>query len=260
MIALKALLSYCVVFSATCYAGDKCLDKIAESVRLVCQAPGQSGKYWDVSLKGRGDAQVKIRNIELGGISAEALFTKSEWEGVQQVLKDQQAADNLNYRACAREITKLFVSKANCLSKPLPAPPVKHGLSKEESKLILDIGEKKFVFVGRIADRDNKNPDARRWLALPSKEKIKTINSLLQKGLLAFTIPHTEFQPLVNSLNLKPVDPPKVLIGIPSRPRADIYIAEIDITDTQRQELERQRYYLTDKGLVIYKQLVSKIH
>ncbi len=38
-------------------------------------------------------------------------FTKEEWEGIQQVLKEDQLYDNKDYRNCVENIAKLFVTR-----------------------------------------------------------------------------------------------------------------------------------------------------
>jgi hypothetical protein len=50
----------------------------------------------------------KLANLNTNG---EAEFTKEEWDGVQQVLKEQQSDENKDYRACARELTPKFLEK-----------------------------------------------------------------------------------------------------------------------------------------------------
>ena len=59
-------------------------DKITQNIRDICLAPSDKGKYWDISLKAGGETNVKLKF--LGKASAEALFNKGEWEGVQKIL------------------------------------------------------------------------------------------------------------------------------------------------------------------------------
>jgi hypothetical protein len=86
------------------------LDKVTENVQAVCLSPSQQGKYWTVTAKGGAEANGSIRLIT-AGINGEATFTKGEWDGVQQVLKDHQAGDNESYRKCAEKLTPLFLEK-----------------------------------------------------------------------------------------------------------------------------------------------------
>jgi hypothetical protein len=86
------------------------LDKVTENVQAVCLSPSQQGSYWNVSAKGGVNAEGLVRVIVLG-INGEATFTKGEWEGVQQVLKEHQAGDNDSYRKCAEKLTPIFLEK-----------------------------------------------------------------------------------------------------------------------------------------------------
>jgi len=86
------------------------MDRITQNIINVCQAPTTSGKYWKVNVKGSGDAKIKLKIADVG-TSGEATFTKKEWEGVQQVLQEQQAKENADYRDCAKKITPLFLEK-----------------------------------------------------------------------------------------------------------------------------------------------------
>jgi len=84
-------------------------DKITQNIRDICLAPSDKGKYWDISLKAGGETNVKLKF--LGKASAEALFNKGEWEGVQKILRSQQATDNASYRDCVKTLTPLFINK-----------------------------------------------------------------------------------------------------------------------------------------------------
>jgi hypothetical protein len=101
-------LIFTLVVSNSAFASD--LDTITQSVKSVCQSPSQAGKYWNVTATGKADANGSIRLASIG-VNGEATFTKDEWEGVQQVLKAQQSADNASYRDCAVKLTPLFLAK-----------------------------------------------------------------------------------------------------------------------------------------------------
>ncbi len=113
-----------LAFSSNVFATE---DKVVESVRAVCQSPSQQGKYWNVEGKGDAGANALIRLIGVS-INGEASFTKGEWEGVQQVLKEQQSADNASYRDCAVKLTPLF------LEKFAAAKPVNSSKTKQKTK------------------------------------------------------------------------------------------------------------------------------
>jgi hypothetical protein len=97
-----------LVIGSSVFASD--IDTITQNVKSVCESPSQAGKYWNVTTTGKVDAKGSIRLASIG-VNGEATFTKGEWEGVQQVLKEQQSADNANYRDCAVKLTPLFLEK-----------------------------------------------------------------------------------------------------------------------------------------------------
>ncbi|MER2531362.1 MAG: hypothetical protein ABTR54_07115, partial [Candidatus Competibacter sp.] len=88
-------------------AEEGTFSEVVKSVKEVCQYPSDQGAHWQVKIHGDGKAKVKL----IGSASGEAEFSKSEWSGVQQVLKEHQKDDSKNYRACARELTPLFLKK-----------------------------------------------------------------------------------------------------------------------------------------------------
>ncbi len=97
-----------LVLSSSALATD--LDNIVKNVQAICLSPSQQGKYWNVTTTGKVGANAIIRLIDVGA-NAEATFTKGEWEGVQQVLKEQQSLENKNYRDCVSKLTPLFIEK-----------------------------------------------------------------------------------------------------------------------------------------------------
>lgn len=88
----------------------KLMEAVSRNVKDVCQSPSEKGRYWDIDIEGGGEARVRLKLANLG-VSGQAEFTKGEWEGVQQVLKEQQAEENKNYRECAQKLTPLFIEK-----------------------------------------------------------------------------------------------------------------------------------------------------
>lgn len=106
------MFSVIVVFIAgLSYASESSLmEQATLNVKEVCQAPSDSGKYWDVKLEGGGDAKVKLKLADMG-VSGQAEFSKGEWQGVQRVLQEQQAYDSANYRECVKKLTPLFLEK-----------------------------------------------------------------------------------------------------------------------------------------------------
>lgn len=106
------MFSVIVVFiTGLSYASESSLmEQVTLNVKEVCQAPSDSGKYWDVKLEGGGDAKVKLKLADMG-VSGQAEFSKGEWQGVQRVLQEQQAYDSANYRECVKKLTPLFLEK-----------------------------------------------------------------------------------------------------------------------------------------------------
>jgi hypothetical protein len=80
------------------------LDVIVKSVKEVCEQPSQQGTYWNAS--GKGDVKAGMVRVIAVGVNGEANFTKTEWEGVKDVL-----ANNKDYRSCAVQLTPIFLEK-----------------------------------------------------------------------------------------------------------------------------------------------------
>lgn len=117
------------------------VESVVDSVRAVCHAPSQQGKYWKVTANGGIDAKGSIRLL-VAGIDGEAAFTKEEWDGVQQVLKEHQANDNESYRRCAAKLTPLFLEKAATPPVDRPKNIEKERTSKAaESSPIIQIND-----------------------------------------------------------------------------------------------------------------------
>lgn len=119
-----------LIFTASHAIANSLLD-IESSVRSVCMSPDQSGKYWEV--KGSADARVGIKILgPTAGISGE--FSKGEWEGIQRVLREEQASDNDSYRKCVMKITPIFVSGFNIGEKQEITP-----LITKENSFTMDL-------------------------------------------------------------------------------------------------------------------------
>lgn len=84
--------------------------ELIENINAVCLAPSQAGKYWNVTVKGDIKADGSVKLIA-AGVKGEAIFTKGEWQGVQQVLKERQPDDNDSFRKCSMTLTPLFLEK-----------------------------------------------------------------------------------------------------------------------------------------------------
>ncbi len=78
---------------------------ITDNLIKVCDKPENAGSYWDINVKGDGEASVKLKLAKLG-LTGEAEFSKGEWEGIQRTVED-----NKNYRDCVKTLTPVFLSK-----------------------------------------------------------------------------------------------------------------------------------------------------
>jgi hypothetical protein len=103
------LIKYFVLAAFYCHSAIA-IDKVIENVQAVCLSPTEQGKYWNVIATGEAGISGSIRLISTG-INGEATFTNGEWDGVQQVLKSHQAADNESYRQCVEKLAPLFLEK-----------------------------------------------------------------------------------------------------------------------------------------------------
>jgi hypothetical protein len=108
----------CLVFMswvANCQAENNTaiMTAIMNNVKVVCQSPPDQGKHWSVDMKGDGGVNLGLNFLKDAHLETkgEAEFSKEEWEGVQQVLREQQFADNNDYRKCVRDLTPLFLEK-----------------------------------------------------------------------------------------------------------------------------------------------------
>jgi hypothetical protein len=87
------------------------IDKVVDSVKSVCLAPSERGKYWEVQGTGKAEAKVNIKVLSKLGVEGTATFSEGEWEGVQRVLREKQADENARYRTCVEKLTPLFLDK-----------------------------------------------------------------------------------------------------------------------------------------------------
>ena len=87
------------------------LENITRSIHTLCQPTSDKGKYFDSRIKANGEAEVTLKVFGLSGKVDEAALSKGEWDGIQQVIKEQQGDDNKNYRECVRHLTPIFMDK-----------------------------------------------------------------------------------------------------------------------------------------------------
>lgn len=101
-----------IILTNTCAFADELsvMDKITKNIKDVCQSPDSKSEYWDISAKAGGGTSKMVKLVGIG-VNAEASFSKKEWDGVQKVLRTDQARDNESYRVCVFKLTPLFLNK-----------------------------------------------------------------------------------------------------------------------------------------------------
>jgi len=109
---IYGLITMSMIFTQSAFA-EVTSAEVVKNIQGVCLAPGQQGERWDVKVQASGDVKVGLKLAGRAGVDANVDFTKSQWEGVQQVLREQQQKDNANYRECAKNIAPLFINKIN---------------------------------------------------------------------------------------------------------------------------------------------------
>jgi len=87
------------------------LSEVVKDIQAVCTQPATQGEHWSVSGDAAGEAGVQIRLLKVADVKGAIHFTREEWSGIQRVLAAEQANDNKDYRACAREVTPKFLEK-----------------------------------------------------------------------------------------------------------------------------------------------------
>jgi len=103
---MKILILISILFSSSVLSLE--IDKfhdISDIVEKICLKPSESGKYWDVTIKGDGGVKLalKLANISISG---NAEFTKGEWKGIKGSIEN-----NKGYRDCAKHLTPIFLQK-----------------------------------------------------------------------------------------------------------------------------------------------------
>ena len=106
-----ALAAAWLLLSIPAAADTDVLDRTIAAVQEVCRAPADQASHWKVEGSARVDGQVRVKLLGIVGAGVDASFTGEEWNGVQQVLREQQASDNKNYRECVKAILPLILDR-----------------------------------------------------------------------------------------------------------------------------------------------------
>lgn len=83
------------------------MELITKNIKSVCASPDQKSKYWEVKAEGKNNMDIKLLGMEN---TLKGTISKGEWEGIQTVLKKQQAKENQNYRECVKYLTPIFMN------------------------------------------------------------------------------------------------------------------------------------------------------
>lgn len=107
------------------------LNQITDNIMKVCDKPENAGSYWDIKVRGDGDAEIKLKLADIG-VTGEAAFSKSEWDGIQRTVED-----NKDYRDCVKSLSPMFVEKFSPLisasiQKEIPRKRILGGVKWQE--------------------------------------------------------------------------------------------------------------------------------
>jgi len=92
---------------------DKERSAIEKTIEKLCLNPTARGQYWESKGDGQGKlSMVLFKLLGDAGVDGHVAFKKKEQEGVQGVLKAQQAAEHANYRDCVWKIIPFFVGES----------------------------------------------------------------------------------------------------------------------------------------------------
>ena len=87
------------------FANEGLMKRITENIVRVCDKPEDAGKYWDMKVKGNGEAEIKLILGEIG-LTGGAEFSKGEWQGIRTTIEN-----NRDYRDCVKQLTPIFLEK-----------------------------------------------------------------------------------------------------------------------------------------------------
>ncbi|MCS0331634.1 hypothetical protein ND981_01665 [Vibrio diabolicus] len=122
----KLFIVHLLFFSFSVFALDNDdISAIQKTVKDLCQVSSPTGDYKNVEVSGGGDVKVKVGPVGLGAAEASVNFTQGEWNGIQQVLREHQASDSKDYRACVRSLVPTFLDKYGTSVDPVESYNVK---------------------------------------------------------------------------------------------------------------------------------------
>ncbi|MGB0660533.1 MAG: hypothetical protein ACPGNV_10165 [Mangrovicoccus sp.] len=87
---------------------------VVTAVKELCSmGSSESGSASRLEVAGQANGEVKVKLIGSVGLAGEVTLTEEEWDGVQQVTKPDQLAENDGRRACVTALTPQFLAKMN---------------------------------------------------------------------------------------------------------------------------------------------------
>ena len=94
---LISILAY-IILPFQLQAQNLTIKQITDNVKLLCAAPHEPGKEFNLNTEFSADGSVRIKLIGFAGTNGTISLSKSEWEGVRKVLPSEQSKENENYR------------------------------------------------------------------------------------------------------------------------------------------------------------------
>ncbi len=118
-------------------SSEEIIEIISNNIVKVCDKPAEAGSYWDIRVKGDGEAGIRLKLAKLG-LTGEAEFSKGEWEGVRSTVENSKS-----YRDCVTKLSPIFIEKFIPLIKdeevPNPTSKILGGIKWQEFGLGVNI-------------------------------------------------------------------------------------------------------------------------
>lgn len=105
------VISIVYVAAAESSPEENSINLITDNIMKVCDKPENAGSYWDINVKGDGNANIKLRLANVG-LTTEVGFSKVEWDGIRRTVED-----NIDYRSCVKALSPVFIEKFSSLVK-----------------------------------------------------------------------------------------------------------------------------------------------
>ena len=80
-------------------------------IRDTCSRVKDEGSFSSLTAKGQVEGNIRVKLVGKVGADAFVEMTEQEWDSIQQVMRKDQLADNVDYRACVRAMTPPVLDK-----------------------------------------------------------------------------------------------------------------------------------------------------